>query len=100
VPAVYTKDEDQAVVITGTVNNLHLSNAFTAAIALLQPVAVPASYCLCSAVKAPASVTVSAESSLIRTALVISAAATYCPYRSSSLLSLPLFNTISSPPSR
>ena len=32
----------------GTVNNLDLSDASTAVIALLQPVAVPASYCLCS----------------------------------------------------
>jgi len=45
-------------------NNLDLSDASTAVIALLQLVAVPASYCLCSiissAVKAPVSVTVSA----------------------------------------
>jgi len=33
--AVYIKDEDQAVVITRTVNNLHLSDASKAAIALL-----------------------------------------------------------------
>jgi hypothetical protein len=39
-PAVYIKDKDPAVVITGTVNNVHLSDASTAAIALLQPVAV------------------------------------------------------------
>jgi len=71
VPAVYTKDEDQAVVITGTVNNLHLSIAFTAAIALLQPVAVPASYCLCSAVQAPASITVSAFATNFGTATAL-----------------------------
>ena len=40
--AVYTKDEGPAVIINGTVNNLDLSDASTAVIALLQPVAVPA----------------------------------------------------------
>jgi hypothetical protein len=40
----FTKDEDPAVIITGTVNNLDLSDASTAVIALLQPVAVPTSY--------------------------------------------------------
>ena len=67
-PSVYIKNEDQAVVITGTVNNLHLSEASKAAIALLQPVAVPASYCLCSVVIAQASVTVSAVATNVGTA--------------------------------
>ena len=70
-PAVYTKDEDQAVVITGTVNNLHLLTAVTATIALLQPVAVPASYCLSSAVQAPASITVSAVVTDVGTATAL-----------------------------
>ena len=38
--AVYTKVEDTAVVISGTINNLDLSDASKAGVALLQPVAV------------------------------------------------------------
>ena len=71
--AVYIKDEDPAVVITGTVNNLHLSDASKAAIALLQPVAVamPASYYLCNAVIAQAPVTVSAVATNVGTAAAL-----------------------------
>ena len=64
-------DEDPAVVITGTVTNLHLPDASTAAIALLQSIAVPASYCLCSAVIAQAPATVSAVATNVGTATAL-----------------------------
>jgi hypothetical protein len=69
--SVYIKNEDQVVIITGTVINLHLSEASKAAIALFQPVAGPASYCLCSVVIAQASVTVSAVATNVGTATAL-----------------------------
>jgi hypothetical protein len=90
-PSVYIKNEDQVVIMTGTVINLHLSEASKAAIALFQPVAGPASYCLCSVVIAQASVTVSAVATNVGTATalasvtvpVLVAVKTSCPYYSS-----------------
>ena len=69
-PSVYIKNEDQVVIMTGTVINLHLSEASKAAIALFQPVAGPASYCLCSVVIAQASVTVSAVATALASVTV------------------------------